>query len=148
MSARSDAPCARLRVVVPRMEDEAVTAGAATRPAGAAAAPSAASTSRTLPSSKPPLTPAIPQERTEAAEMRALRERVRALEQQLASAVTEAPGEGTSNRSRGKGGKALDELASAAVAAAATADSASGFLQVKSFQTCVAAQSEVSACVK
>ena len=72
--------------------------------------------------------------------MRALRERVRALEQQLASAATEAPGEGTSNRSRGKGGKALDELASAAVAAAATAASASVFLQVKNLHTCVAAQ--------
>jgi hypothetical protein len=72
--------------------------------------------------------------------MRALRERVRALEQQLASAATEAPGEGISNRSMGKGGKALDELASAAVAAAATAASASVFLQVKNLHTCVAAQ--------
>ena len=37
-----------------------------------------------------PPTEAIPQERTEAAEMRALRERVRALEQQLASTATAA----------------------------------------------------------
>ena len=37
----------------------------------------------------PPTAPAIPQERTEAAEMRALRERERALEQQLASTAAD-----------------------------------------------------------
>jgi hypothetical protein len=121
-----------------------VPAKQATRPAVAAAAPSAASASRALPADKPPLTPKIPQERTE---VRSLRERVRALEQLLASAATEAPGEGTSNRSRWKGGKAHAELASAAVAASATTDSASvGFLQVKSFHTFVAAQSSERLC--